>query len=109
VRSRQRWTRTVKTGEGMKRIEIEDDTSATVGKALWRLTRGRRVHKRRYTIRENDGAIWQVDQFLDRPLILAEFELASEDDRPEPPDWLQRVLERDVTEEPEFTNANLAK
>jgi CHAD domain-containing protein/CYTH domain-containing protein len=109
VRSPQRWTRTVKTGEGMKRVEIEDDTDATVGKALWRLTRGQRVHKRRYTIREDDGAIWQVDEFLDRPLILAEIELASEEDRPTPPEWLQRVLERDVTEEPEFANASLAK
>jgi CYTH domain-containing protein len=109
VRSRQQWTRTVKTGEGLKRIEIEDDTNATIGEALWRLTRGRRVHKRRYTIREDDGAIWQVDEFLDRPLILAEIELASEEDRPKPPEWLRRVLERDVTEEPEFANASLAK
>ena len=109
VRSRQRWTRTVKTGEGLKRIEIEDDTNATVGEALWRLTRGRRIHKRRYTIREDDGAIWEVDEFLDRPLILAEIELASEEDRPKPPEWLRRVLERDVTGEPEFANASLAK
>jgi CHAD domain-containing protein/CYTH domain-containing protein len=109
VRSRQRWTRTVKSGEGLKRIEIEDDTDGTVGKALWRLTRGRRVHKRRYTIREDDGAIWEVDEFLDRPLILAEIELASDGDRPKPPDWLRRVLERDVTGEAEFANTTLAK
>ncbi len=109
MRSPKRWTRTVKTGAGLKRIEIEDDTDATVGRALWRLTRGRRVHKRRYTIRENDGAIWEVDEFLDRPLILAEVELALEDDRPKLPEWLRRVLERDVTEEPEFANVSLAK
>jgi CHAD domain-containing protein/CYTH domain-containing protein len=109
VRSRQRWTRTVKTGEGMKRVEIEDDTNAAMGRAMWRLTRGRRIHKRRYTIREDDGAIWQVDEFLDRLLILAEIELESEDDRPNPPDWLQHVIERDVTEESEYTNASLAK
>jgi CHAD domain-containing protein/CYTH domain-containing protein len=109
VRSPQRWTRTVKTGAGLTRIEIEDDTDATVGKALWRLTRGRRVHKRRYAVRETDGAIWQVDEFLDRPLILAEIELASEDDRPKPPEWLRRVIDRDVTEEPEFANTSLGK
>jgi len=109
ARSGQRWTRTVKSGAGFKRIEIEDDTSATVGRALWRLTSGRRVHKRRYTIREDDGVIWEVDEFLDRPLILAEIELASEDDKPKPPEWLRRVLERDVTGDPKFANASLAK
>lgn len=109
ARARQRWTRTVKLGVGVERIEIEDETEAAVGRSLWRLTRGRRVHKRRYSIREDDGAVWEVDEFLDRPLILAEIELTSADVRPKPPAWLRGVLEREVTEEPEFTNARLAK
>ncbi len=72
------------------------------------LTAGRRVTKRRYRVRE--GALtWEIDEFTDRDLVLAEVELRDPEAEPEIPDWLRPVLDREVTGEPEYVNANLAK
>ena len=76
---------------------------------MWQLTQGRRLHKRRYSIRESDDLVWEVDEFLDRDLVLAEIELATEDTLFELPPWLQDVLDREVTDEPEYSNARLAQ
>ncbi|MBK5187386.1 MAG: CHAD domain-containing protein [Gemmatimonadaceae bacterium] len=105
----ERWLRTVKVGCGVERIELEEETDARVGRALWRLTIGRRIRKRRYSVLEGDGSRWDVDAFLDRPLVLVEIELPSPDAHPELPAWLRRVLDHEVTDEPEYTNARLAK
>ena len=77
--------------------------------AMWRLTEGRRLRKRRYSIRESDDLVWEVDEFLDRPLVLAEIELPTADTKFELPQWLRDVLDREVTDEPEYTNARLAQ
>jgi CYTH domain-containing protein len=75
---------------------------------MWPLTEGRRLRKRRYAI--VDGPLtWQIDEFLDRPLVLAEVELPSESVIVEPPTWLAPVVVREVTNEPDFTNASLAR
>ena len=76
---------------------------------MWDLTRGRRLRKRRYSIRESDDLVWEVDEFLDRNLVLAEIELPSVDTSFELPEWMRDVLDREVTDEPEYTNARLAE
>lgn len=104
----ERWFRTVKLGNGRSRTEIEEETAHDVFEAMWPLTEGRRVRKRRYRV--HDGPlIWEIDQFLDRELVIAEVELARADSDVEPPAWLSRHVVREVTTEPEYSNRNLAR
>lgn len=100
--------RTVKLGRGMRRIEIEESCDESLFEALWALTIGRRVRKRRYEVPEGEH-VWEVDAFDDRELTLAEVELASEHDEVTLPEWLEPFVEREVTGEDEYVNANLAK
>lgn len=104
----ERFTRTVKHGAGIARMELEEVTTRAVFETMWPLTAGRRVTKRRYRVRE--GALtWEIDEFTDRDLVLAEVELHDPEVEPEIPDWLRPVVDREVTGEPEYVNANLAK
>lgn len=103
-----RWYRTVKGGNGLVRLELEDQIDRDLFDALWPLTSGRRVHKRRYLVREG-GTEWTIDQFLDRPLTLAEVELDHPDDAPQPPSWLAPHVDREVTGDPTYDNARLAR
>ena len=102
------WYRTVKSGAGISRIELEDETSRDVFETMWPLTEGRRVLKRRYRIPDGD-LIWEIDQFTDRDLVLAEVELPSTDAKVEPPTWLAPHIMRDVTDDSAYTNYNLAR
>lgn len=105
----EKWFRTVKAGKGLERVELEEEADADVSRAMWQLTEGRRVHKRRYSIRESDDLVWEVDEFLDRDLVLAEIELPTPDTEFELPPWLKDVLDREVTDDPAYTNARLAR
>ena len=108
TRGGTRWYRTIKLGSGVARQEIEELMPESLFEALWPLTEGRRVSKRRYRI--PDGAlVWEIDEFTDRELVLAEVELSRVEEVPVPPEWLQDYLSRDVTEEPAYVNINLAK
>ena len=105
----ERYLRTVKAGVGARRIEVEEPTTRELFDALWRLTEGRRVRKRRHLV--PDGALtWEIDDFADRELVLAEVELpdgADADAVPIPP-WLAPYVVRDVTDDAEYANARLA-
>jgi CHAD domain-containing protein/CYTH domain-containing protein len=103
-----RYLRTVKSGQGIARIEIEEACDETIFNALWPLTEGRRVRKRRYRVADA-GRVWEIDAFTDRRLVLAEVELSSTRDEVTLPDWLQVCTIREVTEEAEYVNLNLAK
>ena len=104
-----RYYRTIKMGSGLDRMELEDETTEQFFNTVWPLTRGARIFKRRYFIVEGD-VTWEIDEFLDRPALwLAEVELESIEQRVEIPQWLQVVLEREVTDEREFTNHALAR
>ncbi len=102
-----RYYRTVKLGAGVERIQVEEETSREVFDVLWTLTAGKRIRKRRYTV-ATPGGDWEIDDFLDRQLVLAEIELTRADSPVEIPDWLAPVVEREVTEEKGFTNYELA-
>jgi adenylate cyclase len=53
------------------------------------------------------GLIWEIDVFQgdDRGLVIAEIELQHENEVLEKPNWLGR----EVTSDPRYSNANLAK
>ena len=103
-----RYYRTVKTGEGVTRTELEEETTETVFETMWPLTRGRRLRKRRFAV-DIDGRTWEIDEFRNRDLVLAEIELGSEDEEVVFPQWLAPAVQREVTTEPEFQNINLAR
>ena len=106
----ERFYRTMKLGAGVRRIEVEEPTTAELFEALWALTSGRRVRKRRHLVA--DGALtWEIDEFTDRDLVLAEVELPRLVDAQAValPAWLEPFVVRDVTDEPEYLNARLAR
>lgn len=103
-----KYVRTVKLGEGMVRIEVEEECTEEVFTQLWPLTEGRRLTKRRYTIEDGELA-WEIDAFTDRDLVLAEIELPSEGIEVKIPDWLAPYVEREVTGESAYVNVNLAR
>ena len=79
-----------------------------LGESLFALTVGKRVSKRRYTV--DEGALtWEIDEFTDRTLVLAEVELPREDTPVDLPVWLAPFIVREVTNESEFTNWRLAR
>jgi CYTH domain-containing protein len=92
----------------MRRLESEEETPREVFEVLWPLTEGRRIEKRRHTVREGATA-WEVDEFLDRALVLAEVELPPQAADTPLPEWLRPYLVREVTGDPEYLNENLAR
>lgn len=108
LRGRTSWVRTVKLGAGIARIEVEEPASPALGRALFALTAGKRVEKKRYAIPDGD-LVWEVDAFTDRDLVLAEVELPDVATIVHIPEWLAPYIVRDVTEEQAFTNWSLAR
>jgi adenylate cyclase len=104
----ERFFRAVKQGVGVLRVETEDEIDRDAFEKLWPETDGRRVRKRRYVVANGDDH-WEIDEFLDRTLVLAELEFDDPESSVTIPDWLSPVLVRDVTDEPQFTNRSLAK
>lgn len=104
----ERYVRTVKLGRGVSRIEVEEACGRDVFQKLWSLTVGRRVEKQRYALPEGDR-VWEIDEFTDRVLVLAEIELASADEVVTFPSWLAPYVVRDVTDESIYVNAKLAQ
>jgi CYTH domain-containing protein len=99
--------RTVKEGSGLTRLEVEEPVAPDVFDRLWPLTEGRRLRKRRYRIPDG-GLTWEIDEFLDRNLVLAEVELNGRPAKVEVPAWLSPHVDREVTEEEAYSNFRLA-
>lgn len=101
---------TVKSGLGLVREETERTLSPEEFEALWPRTEGRRLRKTRWRLLVGEQS-WELDRFLDldRELVLAEAELASEDTVLIPPAWLKERILREVTEDPRFRNYQLAR
>lgn len=106
---RQRmYFRTIKIGAGIVRTELEEETSPEVFKSMWPLTKGKRLTKRRHRV--PDGTLtWEIDEFTDRALVMAEIELPSAETPVEIPEWLEPFVEREVTGEVAYLNSTLAK
>ncbi|HJU73871.1 MAG TPA: CHAD domain-containing protein [Gemmatimonadaceae bacterium] len=104
----ERFLRTVKSGAGVARLELEEETTRDIFEHLWPLTKGKRLEKRRHVVADGEQR-WEIDEFLDRPLIVAEVELPSADTAVSIPEWLAPAVEREVTGEREYLNVNLAR
>ena len=99
---------TVKTGMGIKRIEVEMALTRVQFDILWPLTAGRRVKKVRYELTEGKWTI-ELDVYRGRlkGLVVAEveFESVAESARFVPPPWFGG----EVTDDARYKNANLAQ
>lgn len=99
--------RTIKEGTGISRLEVEEPVPAELFARLWPLTEGRRIRKRRHRVKDGD-LTWEIDEFRDRNLVVAEVELPSPSTEVTPPDWLRPHVVREVTDDPAYTNYRLA-
>src|SRR5262245_7390733 len=99
---------TVKRGEGAARHETEVPLAAASAGALWPLTKGRRVRKMRYTIRQGKGPQIQVDVYRGRLRGLAvaevEFPTMTQLRRFRPPAWFGK----EITGVAAYSNSRLA-
>jgi adenylate cyclase len=98
---------TVKLGAGEVRREVEVELEQGQFEALWPLTEGRRVSKRRHVVPHDDLTI-EVDVFDGplRGLVVAEVEFESEEASAafDPPSWLGA----EVTGDGRYANESLA-
>jgi CHAD domain-containing protein/CYTH domain-containing protein len=108
VGERRMYYRTIKVGSGLVRSELEEETSDDIFRKMWPLTRGKRLTKRRHRVPDGEFT-WEIDEFTDRNLVLAEVELPEADTEVEIPEWLQPYVEREVTGEVDYLNWTLAK
>lgn len=104
---RESFVHTIKQGSGLIREETEVALEATAFAAAWVLTEGRRISKTRHRVREG-GLVWEIDEFDDLPLVMAEVEL-DDPEQPAPfPAWLAPRVVRELTEDPRYRNFALA-
>ena len=98
---------TVKRGHGEVRREEQIELTSDQFRALWPLTEGARLEKRRYSIPHEDLTV-EVDVYEGSlgGLAVAEVEFDDEDDSAEfePPTWFGREL----TGKSEYANESLA-
>src|SRR5690554_6469439 len=99
---------TIKRGFGLVREEIERVIDMEEFERLWPATQGMRLRKARWRMMEG-RAIIAIDVFKDINLALAEIEAPSLEQMIPPPEWLEPYIEREVTEEREFVNSEIAR
>ncbi|MGQ0642039.1 MAG: CHAD domain-containing protein [Gemmatimonadaceae bacterium] len=104
----ERFLRTVKSGSGVARLELEEETTRHMFEHLWPLTQGKRLVKRRHVVEAPEHR-WEIDEFLDRPLVVAEVELNDPDAPVTLPEWLAPSVDREVTGDSAYLNVNLAR
>jgi CHAD domain-containing protein/CYTH domain-containing protein len=106
--ARKHFYRTVKAGTGIVRTELEEETTRGVFDTMWPLTEGKRLTKLRHRV-PNGALTWEIDEFTELGLVVAELELPAEDATVEFPPWLAPFVEREVTGEAEYLNSSLAR
>jgi CYTH domain-containing protein len=100
---------TIKTGTGRNRVEIERPLSPEEFDALWEVAVELRIAKRRHRIDLDDRNVAELDLFdgelAGRRLVEVEFADDRSADALVVPDWFGR----EVTDDPRYTNASLAR
>jgi CYTH domain-containing protein len=99
---------TIKSGPSRSRTEEEFEIDSRRFDALWPLTKGRRIEKRRYKMPTDDGLTIELDVYAGElaGLATAEVEFDSEDEaeRFDPPAWMGT----EVTGDKRYSNQSLA-
>lgn len=93
-------------GEGISRLEYEYEIPKSDAQEMLDRFKPEGTEKIRYRIPEGNGLVWEVDEFLgdNQGLIVAEIELDAEEQLFAHPDW----LDKEVTEDPRYSNSSLA-
>lgn len=99
---------TIKRGVGVVREEFENRITSAEFEEAWPRTTGARLRKTRFRFPVG-GLIWEIDVFEGIDLVLAEVELPASDTPVEFPAWLEPCVVREVTDDPAFTNASIAR
>jgi len=91
---------------GASRMEFEYEIPLQDADELLEICEKPLIEKTRYKVQEG-GFVWEVDEFFreNQGLIVAEVELASEDQKFPKPDWVGE----EVTGDPRYFNSNLIK
>ena len=100
-------THTIKHGGGLVRHEIERTITLQQFDQVWAHTAGRRFKKTRYRV-ATAGRVWEIDEFDDLNIVLAEVELPSIGARITIPEWLAPHIVREVTDDTAYRNYHLA-
>jgi CHAD domain-containing protein/CYTH domain-containing protein len=100
--------RTARSLTGATPRAPDGEADARLFEELWPLTEGRRVVKRRHVVPDY-GLDWEIDEFLDRALVVAEVAVPAQDAPLVVPEWLERYVVREVTGEEEFAGRALAR
>lgn len=87
------------------RSEFEYEIPVADAEELLNICEGVIIEKTRYTVAHADTT-WEIDEFhgANAGLVIAEIELQSENEMFDKPPW----LDKEVTEDPRYYNANLA-
>ena len=101
-------TNTVKRGRGLVRQESEREISEAQFEAHWPLTVNARLHKTRHRVAHGE-LVWEIDQFHELDLVMAEVELPDPEHDALPPPWLAEFIECEVTGEQDYRNLVLAR
>lgn len=96
-----------KSGSGLIREETESQITSDAFNQDWPQTIGRRVCKKRHRVPTGD-LVWEIDEFSDFPLVLAEVELPTADHPVTIPQWLAPWILKEVTADSRYRNYNLA-
>jgi CHAD domain-containing protein len=102
ARGEERFLREVTAGTGARRSAVLEPTDRETFEAYWPLTAGRRLVRRRRV--DPSGGGWRVDEYLDRPLVLAVGPEGAA-----PPAWLETVRVREVTGERAYRDEAIAR
>jgi adenylate cyclase len=99
---------TIKGGTGIKRVEIELPLTSEQFEALWPLTEGKRLRKKRFKLPLSQGLKIDLDVYEGHlsELVTAEVEFPSEEEAAgfSSPPW----FDREVTGDPAYLNYSLA-
>lgn len=93
--------------EGVSRLEFEYEIPlADAENILEKLCKKPLIEKKRYTVQQGE-IVWEIDEFSgeNEGLVIAEVELENESQEIDLPEW----IDREVSGEPKYFNANLVK
>lgn len=97
----------MKTGSGRVRQEREGSITPEEFARDWPSTLGRRIRKIRRCV-EDGALLWEIDEFLDFQLVMAEVELPSVEHPVSVPKWLAAEVIREVSDDSRYHNYALA-